>query len=93
LERKEPRVRGKGASGETAIKFTSAILLRYLRRAKSIDQLIPWLYLKGISTGNFPEALQALLGLAKGLSADVIVKLKNVWNDEFKAWKQLDLSE
>ncbi len=94
LELKKPRVRDKGASGETAIRFTSAILPRYLRRSKSIDQLIPWLYLKGISTGDFPEALQALLGPdAKGLSANVIVKLKDVWNDEFKAWRKRDLSK
>ena len=55
---------------------------------------MPWLYLKGISTGDFPEALQALLGPdVKGLSPNVIVKLKNVWNDEFKAWQKRDLSE
>ena len=55
---------------------------------------MPWLYLKGISTGDFPESLQALLGLdAKGLSANVIVKLKDAWNEEFKAWQKRDLSQ
>lgn len=94
LELKKPRVRDKGAKGEDAIKFSSWILPRYLRRSKSIDELVPWLYLKGISTGDFPEALQALLGAdAKGLSANVIVKLKDAWNDEFKAWQKRDLSQ
>jgi len=94
LELKKPRVRDKGAKGEDAIKFSSWILPRYLRRSKAIDELVPWLYLKGISTGDFPEALQALLGPdAKGLSANVIVKLKDAWNDEFKAWQKRDLSQ
>lgn len=94
LELKKPRVRDKGAKGEDAIKFSSWILPRYLRRSKSIDELVPWLYLKGISTGDFPEALQALLGPdAKGLSANVIVKLKDAWNEEFKAWQKRDLSQ
>ncbi len=56
---KAPRVRDRGGSG---IRFTSAILPPYLRRAKSIEELIPWLYLKGISTGDFSEALAALPG-------------------------------
>jgi transposase-like protein len=94
LELKKPRVRDKGAKGEDAIKFSSWILPRYLRRSKTIDELVPWLYLKGISTGDFPEALQALLGPdAKGLSANVIVKLKDAWNEEFKAWQKRDLSQ
>jgi len=94
LEVKKPRVKDKGAKGEEAIRFSSWILPRYLRRSKSIDELIPWLYLKGVSTGDFSEALQALVGPdAKGLSANVIVKLKNAWNEEFKDWGRRDLSE
>lgn len=94
LELKKPRVRDKGANGESAIRFSSWILPRYLRRSKSIDELIPWLYLKGVSTGDFSEALQSLVGPnAKGLSANVVVKLKNVWNTEFKEWEKRDLSE
>jgi len=94
LEVKKPRVKDRGAKGEAAVRFSSWILPRYLRRSKSIDELIPWLYLKGVSTGDFSEALQALLGAdAKGLSANVIVKLKNAWNDEFKSWERRDLSE
>ncbi len=67
-----PRVRDRaaGGAGEAGkIRFTSAILPPYLRRAKSIEELLPWLYLKGISTGDFTEALAALLGPdASGLS-------------------------
>ena len=63
--------------GDGAIRFTSAILPRYLRRAKSLEDLLPWLYLKGISTGDFGEALAALLGSsAPGLSASTITRLK-----------------
>ena len=64
-------------------RFTSQILPPYLRRAKSVEQLIPWLYLKGISTGDFSEALEALLGpQAPGLSAATVVRLKEVWRRE-----------
>ncbi len=89
-----PRVRDRGA-GETGprIRFTSAILPPYLRRAKSIEELLPWLYLKGISTGDFSEALAALLGSeAPGLSASTIVRLKEVWQGELEHWQQRDLS-
>jgi transposase-like protein len=66
---KVPRVRDRGV-GEDKITFTPSILPRYLRRAKSVEELLPWLYLKGVSTGDFTEALEALLGPnAKGLSA------------------------
>jgi putative transposase len=64
----------------------------YLRRTKSIDDLIPWLYLKGISTGDFSEALQSLLGPgAKGLSASTIVRLKETWQLEHEAWSKRSL--
>ena len=89
-----PRVRDRGA-GETGsrIRFTSRILPPYLRRAKSIEELLPWLYLKGISTGDFSEALAALLGpQAPGLSASTIVRLKQVWQDEMEHWQRRDLS-
>jgi len=87
LEVRRPRVRDKAPGEEEPIKFTSKILPPYLRRSQSLDELIPWLYLKGISTGDFGEALQALLGPdAPGLSANVVVKLKDAWNEEFKAW-------
>jgi transposase-like protein len=66
----------------------------YLRRTKSIDELIPWLYLKGISTGDFTEALAALLGpQAKGLSATNIVRLKEFWQQEWIAWSKRSLAD
>ena len=75
-------------------RFTSQILPPYLRRTKSVEELIPWLYLKGISTGDFSEALEALLGPdAPGLSATTVVRLKDVWRREYEAWSKRDLSD
>ncbi len=74
--------------------FTSKILPPYLRRTKTIEELVPWLYLKGVSTDDFPEALGALLGpKADGLSATNICRLKRIWEDEWKDWSQRDLSD
>jgi len=85
-----PRVRDRSGSG---IRFTSAILPRYLRRTRSIEELIPWLYLNGISTGDFSEALAALLGPdAPGLSPTTIVRLKETWKGELEAWQKRALS-
>jgi putative transposase len=91
---RQPRVRDRGAGdGGAKIHFTSAILPPYLRRAKSIEELLPWLYLKGISTGDFSEALAALLGPdAPGLSASNIARLKGVWQGELARWEKRDLS-
>ena len=87
---RQPRVRDRG---DGAIRFTSAILPRYLRRAKSLEDLLPWLYLKGISTGDFGEALAALLGSsAPGLSASTITRLKEVWGVEAERWQRRDLT-
>jgi transposase-like protein len=64
-----------------------------LRKTKSIEELIPWLYLKGISTGDFSEALAAILGpQAKGLSATTVTRLKAVWAEEYDAWSKRSLS-
>jgi transposase-like protein len=64
-----------------------------LRKTKSIEELIPWLYLKGISTGDFSEALAAILGpQAKGLSAATITRLKAVWAEEYGAWSKRSLA-
>ena len=72
--------------------FTSAILPRYMRRVPSLDNLIPVLYLKGISTGDFTDALSAILGEnAKGLSASTVVRLKRQWEQEYKDWSRRDL--
>ena len=91
---KQPRVndRRTDEQGER-IRFTSAILPRYMRRTKSLDVLIPWLYLKGISTGDFSSALAALLGeAAPGLSANTVVRLKETWEQEFTAWSSRSLA-
>ena len=89
-----PRARDRDAGAPGGhIRFTSAILPPYLRRAKSVEELLPWLYLKGISTGDFSEALAALLGAdAPGLAASTIGRLKAVWWDEFEAWQRRDLA-
>ena len=91
---RQPRVRDRRAGeGAGAIRFTSAILPRYLRRTKSLEDLLPWLYLRGISSGDFSEALAALLGAqAPGLSASTIGRLKEVWQDEMERWQRRDLS-
>ena len=88
-----PRVRDRCGSGEERIRFTSAILPPYARRSKSLDVLIPILYLKGISSGDFEEALAALLGKdGGGLSASTIGRLKDAWSDEHVRWSKRDLS-
>jgi hypothetical protein len=84
-----PRVRDRVGTGEERIAFSSAILPRYARRSKSLEVLIPILYLKGVSTGDFEEALAALLGKdAGGLSASTIARLKNAWADEHARWQK-----
>jgi putative transposase len=93
VEVKVPRVRDRLGSAEDRIRFSSAILPPYARRSKSLEVLIPILYLKGISTGDFGEALSALLGPnGGGLSASTIARLKEVWADEHARWLKRDLS-
>jgi transposase-like protein len=88
---KVPRLRDRGTA-EEKISFTPSILPRYLRKAKSVEELLPWLYLKGVSTGDFTEALAALLGpSAKGLSATTITRLKADWWHDYAAWQKRDL--
>jgi putative transposase len=88
-----PRVRDRAADGGERMRFSSAILPPYARRSKSLEVLIPILYLKGISTGDFEEALAALLGKnAGGLSASTIARLKEAWADEYARWLDRDLS-
>jgi transposase-like protein len=88
-----PRVRDRVGEGAERIRFSSAILPPYARRSKSLEVLIPILYLKGVSTGAFEEALAALLGKdAGGLSASTIGRLKDAWSDEHVRWSKRDLS-
>jgi transposase-like protein len=80
------------AEGRPVERFRSAILPPYLRKTKALEELIPWLYLKGVSTGAFAEALQALVGpRAAGLSATTITRLMTVWQDEYQAWNRRTL--
>lgn len=75
-----PKVRDRSGKGAC---FNSSLLPPYLKRARSIDEPTPWLYLKGVSTGDYQEALSALLGEeAKGLSANTVSRLKAKWSDE-----------
>ena len=88
-----PRVRDRGAGDASRIRFTSAVLPSYLRRARNIEELLPWLYLKGIATGQFEDALAVLLGPgAPGLSAATIRRLVSAWQDEHRRWQGRDLS-
>ncbi len=93
VEVQQPRVNDKRIDQNgRRIRFSSKILPPYLRRTKSIDELIPWLYLKGISTGDFTEALEALLGpQAPGLSATNIVRLKESWQQQWASWSRRSL--
>src|SRR3974390_3067556 len=80
----KPKARDRGAAEGTRIRFPSNILPRWARRTKSLDALLPVLYLRGISAGDFQEALTALLGKdAPNLSAAVIGRLKSEWEDEY----------
>jgi len=88
-----PRSRDRETAGNP-IRFRSTLLPPYLRRTRSIEELLPWLYLKGVSTGDFSEALAALLGEdAPGLSAGTIGRLKEKWKEDLELWRKRDLSE
>ena len=85
-----PRVRDR--AGE--LKFSSSILPPYLRRTRSLEELLPWLYLKGLSSSDFSGALTALLGpAAPGLSASTICRLKEIWRLEYEQWRQRSLRD
>lgn len=86
-----PKVRDRSGSG---VKFNSAIVPPYVRKAKRVEAALPWLYLRGISTGNMQEALSVLLGdEAKGLSPAVVSRLKAQWSEEYLAWTRRDLTD
>lgn len=87
---KVPKVRDRSRSG---IKFNSNIVPPYIRKSPCVSAALPWLYLKGISTGDMSEALRVLLGEdARGLSANVVSRLKAQWADEHEVWNRRDLS-
>nr|WP_274381886.1 IS256 family transposase [Burkholderia thailandensis] len=85
-----PKVRDRSGSG---VKFNSEIVPPYVRKSPRVSSALPWLYLRGVSTGDMSEALRVLLGdQAKGLSANTVVRLKATWADEFEQWNKRDLS-
>jgi len=93
VRRPKVRDRAEGVPPEKRIRFSSAILPRWARRSKSLDALLPVLYLRGISTGDFQEALSALLGTdAPNLSPNVITRLTGAWQREYDRWQRRDLS-
>jgi transposase-like protein len=93
LQVRQPRVRDNSPDPQQRIQFSPSVLPAYLRKSPALEELIPWLYLKGISTGDFSEALQALVGeQAQGLSPNVIVRLKEQWSQEYETWMKQDLS-
>jgi putative transposase len=92
VQRVKLRDRGAGEAGER-IRFTSTILPRWARRTRSLDALLPILYLRGVSMGDFGEALAALLGKdAPNLSPSVIARLRGEWEADYSRWQRRDLS-
>jgi putative transposase len=90
---RQPRVDDRKLEGTELERFSSKILPPFMRRVPSLENLIPALYLHGVSTDDFPEALSAILGDgAKGLSANTIVRLKKIWEDEYLAWAKRSLA-
>ena len=91
IEVSVPKTRDRSKTG---LKFNSALVPPYLKRTKSIEEFLPWLYLRGISTGDFSESLKHLLGEgAAGLSAGTISRLKQGWEQDYQDWNKRDLSE
>jgi putative transposase len=90
---KQPRVRDRCGKGAGQLRFSPSVVPKYVRRSKSMEALIPWLYLKGISSGEFQPALSALLGSsAPNLSGDTILRLRKVWQEELDVFERHDLS-
>ena len=90
---RRPKVRDRDPGAAEPVRFTSAILPRWARRTRSLDALLPILYLRGVSTGDFGEALAALLGRdAPNLSPSVIGRLKADWEADYERWQRRDLS-
>lgn len=91
LEVRQPRVHDRRPAGDRE-PFRSSLLPPWLRKTKSVEELIPFLYLKGISTGDFSEALSAILGPdCPGLSAATVTRLKAVWEEDYKQWSSRSL--
>jgi transposase-like protein len=86
-----PKVRDRSGSG---VKFNSALVPPYVRRSARVSAALPWLYLKGISSGDLGEALEVLVGeQARGLSPAALGRLKTQWNEEYRGWNQRRLED
>jgi len=94
VEVRKPKARDRGATTESErIRYSSTLLPLWARRTKSLDALLPALYLGGVSAGDFQEVLTALLGKnAANLSPSVVSRLKDEWRDEYESWRTRDLS-
>lgn len=92
LKIRVPRVEDRGDSEGDKLQFHSSLVPPYLRRAKELDEFIPYLYLRGISSGDFSGVLSHLLGQEVSLSANTVVRLKETWEGEYKFWEDRDLS-
>ena len=94
VEVQQPRVRDRrGAKADESVTFRSSILPPFLRKSQVIEDLIPWLYLRGISAGDMQTALEALLGAdAPGFSHNVVTRLASKWSKEMEEWNRRDLS-
>lgn len=87
IKQPRARVRDEG-EGERHLRFQSKLIPPYLRKAKDIEDLIPWLYLRGVSTNDMEDALGALLGVdAVGLSPSTVTRCKKVWEEQFETWE------
>jgi putative transposase len=94
IEVHQPRVDDRRVDeNDVRFRFTSKILPRYLRKTKAIEELVPWLYLKGISTGEMPDALVHLGFDGSGLSATSVTRMLQAWQGEYGDWSQRDLSD
>ena len=92
IEVRQPRVNDRRVDeAGNRFRFTSKVLPPYLRRAKSVEELVPWLYLKGVSSSDFPEALSALGHDGSGLSATSVVRMKELWREEWSEWSKRSL--
>jgi transposase-like protein len=91
---RQPRVRDRRPQKDQTLTFHSRILPRYLRKTRSVEDLVPWLYLRGISTGQVGDALQALIGAnPAGFSASTVTRLIATWQKDYEAWSQRSLAD
>jgi len=89
LEIKQPRARDNDPNKDKRVRFTPSIIPQYMKKAPSLEEMIPVLYLLGVSTGDFAQALEALVGeQAQGFSANTVVRLKEKWSSEYDEWSK-----